>query len=303
MSGSTTTTARTCEGRSSTVPTTLPARISATPTSPTPGPPPGVDLTGADLSQASLVGAHLNGAILGGATLTDADLTRASLIGADLRSAKNVRGVTWDRARLTGAHLPPDTVIAGWGTAAPDGRVRLEFGTRAGACTQISWRNHGDLLAVARGARIEIWDPGTGGELAAGHPGRVWSVAWSPDGARLASSGFDGVVRIWDPGTGSGHDHVAMVAGAGVRSLAFSADNRYIAAGTEDGYVAIIDLGLRPSVTRRLLGLPDGGWAVFEGDDKYRLHGDPAGLFWWSSGLCRFEPGELDGYAVERLRP
>ena len=29
--------------------------------------------------------------------------------------------------------------------------------------------------------------------------------------------------------------------------------------------------------------------------------GDPEGRFWWTAGLCRFEPGELDGFGVERL--
>ena len=31
-----------------------------------------------------------------------------------------------------------------------------------------------------------------------GHTGGVWSVAWSPDGTRLATSNFDETVRIWD---------------------------------------------------------------------------------------------------------
>jgi hypothetical protein len=92
----------------------------------------------------------------------------------------------------------------------------------------------------------------------------------------------------------------AAVTHGGIRQLAFSPDNKYIATAT-DGYVAILTADPDLSVTRRLLGLPDGGWAAFEGDLRYRLHGDTAGLFWWSSGLCRFEPGELDGVAVERL--
>jgi hypothetical protein len=44
----------------------------------------------------------------------------------------------------------------------------------------------------------------------------------------------------------------------------------------------------------RFLGLPDRGWAVFHNDREYQLHGHPGGRFWWSSGLCRFEAGELD---------
>jgi hypothetical protein len=27
----------------------------------------------------------------------------------------------------------------------------------------------------------------------------------------------------------------------------------------------------------------------------------PAGQFWWTAGLCRFEPGELDNHGIERL--
>lgn len=55
----------------------------------------------------------------------------------------------------------------------------------------------------------------------------------------------------------------------------------------------------RPDVY--LIGLLDDGWAAIYGERRYRLHGNPAGRFWWTAGLCRFEPGELDGYGVERL--
>src|SRR5262249_20589186 len=35
-----------------------------------------------------------------------------------------------------------------------------------------------------------------------GHSSSVWSVAWSPDGKRLASGSADGTVQVWDATTG-----------------------------------------------------------------------------------------------------
>jgi WD40 repeat protein len=35
-----------------------------------------------------------------------------------------------------------------------------------------------------------------------GQPGAVFTLAWSPDGARVAVAGFDGMIRLMDPVTG-----------------------------------------------------------------------------------------------------
>jgi hypothetical protein len=88
----------------------------------------------------------------------------------------------------------------------------------------------------------------------------------------------------------------------GTTCVSWSASLATVAAGFPDGSVSIVPLDQPPETpTLRLLGLPDSGWAAFWGDHRYRLEGDPAGRFWWRSGLCRFEPGELDRYGVERI--
>jgi hypothetical protein len=78
------------------------------------------------------------------------------------------------------------------------------------------------------------------------HPGRIWTVKWSPDGQFLATICTDGRARIWHAASGRlaaepfAHEKE-------VRRVQFSPDMRRLLTGAFDGKIKIWDLAcLRP---------------------------------------------------------
>ncbi|MDX6675962.1 MAG: hypothetical protein QOE31_14, partial [Solirubrobacteraceae bacterium] len=91
--------------------------------------------------------------------------------------------------------------------------------------------------------------PASARRLAAGHSLAVYALAFSPDGAKLASASLDQEVRIWDVARRVGLGSLAE--GAAATAVVFSPDGRTLASGDQDDRVRLWDVA-----TRRPLGSP-----------------------------------------------
>ncbi len=71
-----------------------------------------------------------------------------------------------------------------------------------------------------------------------GHIASVTSLAWSPNGKRIASASADRTVQVWDAATGR---HVFIYRGhaAGVSAVAWSPNGKYLASASADNQVQV----------------------------------------------------------------
>jgi WD40 repeat protein len=72
-----------------------------------------------------------------------------------------------------------------------------------------------------------------------GHAGYVKTVAWSPDGTKIASGSVDWTIKIWDASSGSALK--ALSHGGSVYSVAWSPYGTKIASASSDGIIKIWD--------------------------------------------------------------
>ena len=132
-------------------------------------------------------------------------------------------------------------------------RFQLDFGANyREACWCAAMHPSNEILATGHwDNKIRIWDckqnpPKQIAEWKA-HIGHVCDVAFSPDGRKLASVGWDRLTKVWiidldkiqeEEPVGS---EIGKHAGI-VRTVTFSADGKYLASGSRDGQILLQDL-------------------------------------------------------------
>ena len=100
------------------------------------------------------------------------------------------------------------------------------------------------------------------------HGGAVWAVAFSPDGAWVATGSSDGSARVFDAATGVARarlDH-----GRAVWAVAFSPDGAWVATGSSDGSARVFDAATGAERARldhrgtveSVAFSPDGAWVA-----------------------------------------
>jgi WD40 repeat protein len=107
----------------------------------------------------------------------------------------------------------------------------------------LAWSPDGRYLASGSGDNnVVIWNPdqGLAERTLESHTAAVNAVAWSPDSRYLASAGDDNQVIIWDVlnGSPSGQPFKNPVFDF-FRAVDFSADGKFLAAGTGSGAISI----------------------------------------------------------------
>ncbi len=201
--------------------------------------------------------------------LTGADLRGADLTGADLTGAR-LLGADLAGARLGGARLDRAALIGG---TMPANAV-AELGSSAGTAL-----------------------PDAAVRLYVAKQSPVRSTVAFPGGNLLVTGHADGSVRLGDPERGTWLRVLRGHRGA-VRALAVDPAGAWLASAGDDGTVRIWD-PVR-GVLRATLLVSDDGWAALLADGSFKVHGNPASL-WWAAGLCRFDAPDLP--ALARHRP
>jgi RNA polymerase sigma factor (sigma-70 family) len=218
---------------------------------------------------AALLGRMVKSAFLGGAwgkallvLAFSVLLAGAGLYGQQGRAAKgpevNPQGAPRSAAADDGARADRGEEALPAGALVRLGAPRLRHGSSVLA---VAFSPDSKYIASASGAQragygdftASLWDAATGKELRRFHGHRlpVCSVAFSPDGATLATGSHDGTVRLWRAATGE--ELRRLHGGQAITAVAFSSDGKVLVSAGLDLAIRLWDTASGAEL-RRLVG-------------------------------------------------
>lgn len=131
-----------------------------------------------------------------------------------------------------------------------------------------AWSADGTRVALAMGDSIQVRDAMTGSKLLLqmeGHRDGVGSIAWSPEGERIASVGRDRRLRVRDAASGAELARSRSVAAELTGPVEWSPDGRRVATFDQDGTILAWDAAsgegpvvMKGSAPRAIAWSPDG---------------------------------------------
>jgi WD40 repeat protein len=130
---------------------------------------------------------------------------------------------------------------------------------------------------------VALWDTHSQKEvwLQQAHRSPIYGLAFSHDGKRFASGGFDQLIHIWDAAT---QEKVMTLQGHlnEIWSLRFSPDDRYLLTSSKDGTVKLWDAQTKPPPDYWLLDPGEKALGFTpEGRGLISITGDGATLRHW----------------------
>ncbi len=222
-----------------------------------------------------------------------------------------IYALAWSPANGLLASASYDHTVRVWNTQQGTAAQVLGAGPTGSPVYSVAWSPDGSkLVSGTKDGDVMVWDATTGERLAtwrgpppqvAGgrNPYVVWGVAWSPDGRRIASTRYDGLVLVWD--AGSGEALTILKTDSLPNRVGWSPNGTRFATTHDDGTTLLWD-GASYKNTAVLSADTEAGWAfavTWSPDGRMLASSRETGLLQLWDATSQAVLAELRGHGTE----